>query len=130
MTKISNVVAIRTKGYIKASAPPADSAFKVTKMASLESAVRERMLSRMRLKVPGDLDEERFAKALLRRDLATETGVSREMFHDLVDLLYEDSKDLLTESQKDQLFVLLENGHGTIDLETFRKWWRGGISET
>ena len=126
MTKITNVVAIRTKGYIKASTPPADGAFKVKGLASIENAVRDRVLSRMRLKVPSDLDEERFAKALLRRDLATATGVSRDMFHDLLDLLYEDSPGLLTKSQKDQLFVLLENGNGTIDLETFRKWWRQG----
>ena len=128
VTKITNVVAIRTKGYIKASSPPADNAFRSKSIASLESAVRERVLSRMRLNAPEDLDEERLAKALFRRDLVTETGVSREMFHDLMDLLYEDSQPgLLTETQKDQLFVLLENGSGTIDLETFRKWWREGI---
>mmetsp|Transcript_17028 Transcript_17028/g.30857 ORF Transcript_17028/g.30857 Transcript_17028/m.30857 type:complete len:111 (-) Transcript_17028:108-440(-) len=42
-TKITNVVAIRPKGYIKASAPPASDEFHASRLTKLEESLKERL---------------------------------------------------------------------------------------
>ena len=42
-TKITNVVAIRPKGYIKASSPPASDEFHASRLSKLEETLKERL---------------------------------------------------------------------------------------
>ncbi|GMH50354.1 hypothetical protein TrRE_jg10362, partial [Triparma retinervis] len=61
-TAVTNTVAIRTKGYIGATSPPAESEFKTGVVGRVEEAVRGKVLGGLR-KDDGSMDREGFRRA-------------------------------------------------------------------
>jgi len=126
ITKVTNVVAIRSRGYIKATTPPADNEFASTTLQDIEAQLRERFLSAMHIKVaPENLDRRTLLARFKDRGLPTSEPVDRDAFEGYLRFMGIHKK--LNESQRDELFSLLDRDQdGRIDLEDFLLWWKAG----
>jgi hypothetical protein len=86
-TAVTNTVAIRTKGYIGATSPPAESEFKTGVVGRVEEAVRGKVLGGLR-KDDGSMDREGFRRAVEGMDM----GWTKEQVEELFDALDKDGK--------------------------------------
>ena len=126
VTKVTNVVAIRPRGYIKAATPPADNEFASSRLEDVEALLRERFLSRMHIKIaPEKLDRDTLLARLREEDMPTSEPVDRVTFDKY--LAFMELHKKLDESQRGDLFALLDRDqNGEIDVGDFLSWYNSG----
>jgi len=126
VTKIKNVVAIRPRGYMKGTSPPASGKeFASKTLEDIEALLRERILSAMHIKVAPDLSQKALLQRLKDRGLPSTIPVDRSGFEKYLAHLEIDKS--LEPRQREDLFVLLDRDqNGRIDIEDFLSWWNDG----
>mmetsp|Transcript_25259 Transcript_25259/g.34641 ORF Transcript_25259/g.34641 Transcript_25259/m.34641 type:complete len:169 (+) Transcript_25259:97-603(+) len=127
-TSITNTVAIREAGYIRATTPPAlSSQFAANSLQRLETLLRKKLIERVTSKyIQGETLLARSFEDLIARAANEHGVVERDAFQHLIRQVGLVPGDL-NENEVDVLFDLLDqDGAGFVTVEAAADWWKGG----